>query len=160
MDMPVSSRWPLVAAGLLLLGSQGRLCDPAPDDLCSADEDCPEGQLCRGGACECAPVHCTIACPFGFAVDAEGCELCSCAPPPAYDYCEDRADCVCGRDRESGECAVGNWFHVDGSDAPCADFCAGLDGGLRTVCRGGACVQVRPGGTPVLPAEPLPGLVE
>ncbi|UJR31573.1 hypothetical protein I4U23_019060 [Adineta vaga] len=34
-------------------------------------------------ALQCQPVTCMLACPFGFNIDANGCQYCSCRPRPS-----------------------------------------------------------------------------
>lgn len=135
----------LLTAVLLLSGGKSSSCTPDPvGPVCYDDGDCGLGEVCESGECVegCAPVYCTIYCPFGFATDAAGCEICECAPPPAYDWCETTDDCACGVDRETGQCSYGNWFHVDEA-RQCPDFCTGIAGHLTVACVAGHCVQQR-----------------
>ncbi len=67
---------------------------------CNVDSDCPAGTLCQRGQCVeagCPPVACDIFCPYGHVIDANGCELCQCNPPPQCD-CPAIFEPVCGAD--------------------------------------------------------------
>jgi len=56
-------------------------------------------------------------------------------------YCEVDEDCVCGIDKETGQCAFGNKEYIDTSNQ-CVDFCTGIHGGFRIVCKNNICTQV------------------
>ncbi len=84
---------------------EGECEPPPPGGFCGgiAGIQCPDGQVCVndpsdgcdpelggadcGGVCvldepdECAPVLCELFCENGFALDEDGCEVCSCAEP-------------------------------------------------------------------------------
>jgi hypothetical protein len=64
-------------------------------------------------------------------------EVPACSKP-----CTSTAECACGRDRASGQCAVGRAECIDTSN-PCPDFCAGIDGRCSTACIDGACTTTR-----------------
>lgn len=134
----------LIIAGLLLLGGADKAnCVPVPNDpACSTDTDCAAGETCMDGECIdiCPPVACTLYCEFGFQTGADGCEICACRPDP--NYCLTSADCACGVDVETGECAVGNAAYIDPT-VQCPDFCTGIDGGLRTACVANRCTLTR-----------------
>jgi hypothetical protein len=77
----------------------GEVCVDDPDDDCDPEHggaDC--GGICVDGP-ECQPVLCELFCEHGFQTDEDGCEVCSCNPPPAEDECH-TAGC-------SGELCVG-----------------------------------------------------
>ncbi len=58
-------------------------------------------------AVECAPVTCEVYCDYGFELDANGCEICSCNAEPAY-YCSDVVEMVdeCMADGDTLESCV------------------------------------------------------
>jgi len=56
-------------------------------------------------------------------------------------YCQTNDDCVCGIDKETGECAVGNKTYIDTSKQ-CPDFCTGFGGQFKIVCKDNQCLQV------------------
>jgi hypothetical protein len=64
-------------------------------------------------------------------------EVPACSKP-----CTSTAECACGRDRASGQCAVGRAECIDTSN-PCPDFCTGIDGRRWTACIHGACTTTR-----------------
>nr|UVH36224.1 sea star footprint protein 8 [Asterias rubens] len=51
---------------------------------CGADKKCDDGQLCCSNGCGhvckkgCSPVRCRRYCPFGWATDEDGCDMCKC----------------------------------------------------------------------------------
>ncbi len=53
-------------------------------------------------------------------------------------YCKTDADCVCGVDRETGECAFGNRQFIDPSKQ-CPDFCSGIFGHFEIKCVNNIC---------------------
>jgi hypothetical protein len=57
--------------------------------------------------------------------------------------CTAVADCDCGREVASGECALGRKECIDPS-RPCPDFCSGIAGQLRLACVDGQCRLVSP----------------
>ena len=59
---------------------------PCPEVSYSACQDAPDPSTC-------SPVLCEMYCPFGFAADATGCEICSCAP--AFGDCETMDELQC-----------------------------------------------------------------
>lgn len=87
------------------VATEGECEPPPPGGFCGgiAGIQCPEGQVCVddenddcdpalggadcGGVCviddgpDCSPVLCELYCENGFAVDEDGCEVCSCAEP-------------------------------------------------------------------------------
>lgn len=97
---------------------------------CVSDGDCAPGDYCHHEICDetgapgdgvclprmaCLPVACEIYCEYGHELDAHGCPLCSCAPPPSDPppgMCPPLAcdiDCVLARDPsgcEICECAA------------------------------------------------------
>ncbi len=69
----------------------GEMCIDDPTDLCdplNGGADC--GGICVPDPGGCEPELCEIACPFGFALDENGCEFCECAPEP----CSKNKDCA------------------------------------------------------------------
>ena len=47
--------------------------------------------------------------------------------------CESDDDCVCGKDKETGECLLGNKKYVDVSQQ-CPDYCTGIGGNYEIIC--------------------------
>jgi hypothetical protein len=47
--------------------------------------------------------------------------------------CESDEDCACGKDKETGECFLGNKEFVDTSQQ-CPDFCTGIGGDYEVIC--------------------------
>jgi len=60
---------------------------------------------------------------------------------PSRGPCRSDGDCACGVSRKSGACAYGLASEIDATKQ-CPDFCSGIAGNLRTVCREGACAKV------------------
>ncbi len=56
-------------------------------------------------------------------------------------FCQSDSDCVCGIDKETGECAFGNKEFIDTSKQ-CPDFCTGIHGGFRIRCVYNLCRPV------------------
>jgi hypothetical protein len=56
-------------------------------------------------------------------------------------FCQTDADCVCGIDKEKGGCAFGNKDFIDTS-MECPDFCSGIAGQFKIICKNNQCVQV------------------
>ncbi|WAS97735.1 hypothetical protein [Nannocystis punicea] len=66
-------------------------CDPQTGQtICSLD--CGGG-VCVDAASQCEPVLCKLLCPFGFATDDRGCEVCQCKQEPRCG-CVDDEDCT------------------------------------------------------------------
>ena len=88
--------WLAVGAVMLNVGCDASV-DICGDDsvpVCGADmvlygDYCAAGaagvEVIAEGACPCEPVTCEIACEFGFAIGANGCEECRCADGPGDD---------------------------------------------------------------------------
>lgn len=53
-------------------------------------------------------------------------------------FCQTDSDCVCGVDKESGECAYGNKEFIDTSKQ-CPDFCTGVLGHIKIECVDNLC---------------------
>jgi hypothetical protein len=75
-----------------------------------------------------------LGCAHG-PVDPGGGASCSTA-------CKSDTDCACGTDKATGACAVGRVECID-TARQCPDFCAGIDGRMRTACVAGACTTTR-----------------
>lgn len=56
-------------------------------------------------------------------------------------FCRTDADCACGVDKKTGECAFGNKAYIDTS-RQCPDFCTGIAGNLRIKCVNNLCTSV------------------
>jgi len=56
-------------------------------------------------------------------------------------YCQTDADCACGVDKETRECAIGNKKYIDTSKE-CPDFCGGIAGHFKLVCKENKCTFV------------------
>jgi len=54
-------------------------------------------------------------------------------------YCEKDEDCACGVDKETGQCAIGNKKYID-ITRQCPDFCTGIGGYLKIVCKNNTCM--------------------
>jgi Cys-rich repeat protein len=68
---------------------------------CTADCDCPSGDLCVEGACK-TPCTASCECPTG-----ESCEAGVCAPPPVPEIsCQVDCDCPSGQVCDAGTCAI------------------------------------------------------
>jgi hypothetical protein len=150
--------------------------------MCPADAPaCDEVKAsCDHGTCTlaCAAIACDLSCDGGFAIDAAGCQVCACAPPPVAnamsclsdgDCAEVRADC-CGCKQGGADTAV-PVAEVAAHDAalmcPTTPACPGVDvcvPGAAPRCDRGTCVlsDAAPGdvlppgacGRPDLPACP------
>ncbi|MFN3302032.1 MAG: hypothetical protein ACK413_03340, partial [Patescibacteria group bacterium] len=60
-------------------------------------------------------------------------------PPQASKmFCQTDADCACGVDKETGQCAFGNKNFIDTSKQ-CPDFCTGIAGHIRIKCINNLC---------------------
>lgn len=92
----------------------GFVCGEDPNDGCDPENG---GADC-GGICvpapSCEPVLCELFCENGFATDADGCEVCSCAEvadtcgPIENDYATELAEIrACTEDSECGQVLVG-----------------------------------------------------
>ena len=134
--------------------------------------------LCGDGTCAlaCPTIDCTVPCDDGFAVDAEGCLVCACAPAPPAPECMFDTDCVqvpadcCGCAQGGADTAVpaaAEEEHRDGLACPPAPVCPGVDvcePGATVTCAAGRCALGDGGapmgvpdgacGTPDLPACP------
>lgn len=127
------------------------------DDVDCPPASCPDNVEARCnlavGACElvCKPLACDLACDQGFALDANGCLSCACAPPvSAPDACTVDGDCVrtradcCGCENGGDDTAV-LASELAGFDAMlmCRDVpqCPGVD--TCDVTRSPRCVQGR-----------------
>lgn len=109
-------------------------------DLCGGGAVCGVdgnryGSYCEAGAAgidvvyagecngTCSDISCRIDCQYGLSVDAEGCPICECAPPPT---CMNEAPCTRGDVCVDGRCAppvdldagTDTSFDVGGPDAP------------------------------------------
>ena len=63
-------------------------------------------------------------------------------PPEASKFfCQSDADCVCGVDKKTGQCAFGNKNFIDTSKQ-CFDFCTGFAGQFRIKCIDNLCQPV------------------
>lgn len=119
--------------------------------LCTGSQPmCVEGECVLGpGGCE--PVACDLWCEYGFQVDAEGCELCVCNPPPVDACgCASDADCV---KATSGCCPCSMGGKEAAVAKHCLDTLPGCDldpgtiacpavymcTGAQAVCLGGEC---------------------
>ena len=56
-------------------------------------------------------------------------------------YCQTDADCACGVDKETRECAIGNKKYIDTSKE-CPDFCEGIAGHFKLICKENKCTFV------------------
>jgi len=105
-------------------------CDPAKQPGAHGNPACFEGATCCGDgewrcnnnagqptceeighACEpeCLPVLCELYCPWGWATNEEGCEICACAPAPrceSNDDCREGAYCKTEACGDAGRCAM------------------------------------------------------
>jgi hypothetical protein len=88
--------------------------DPADvacnDVVCNPAPTCPGNvhAACDTGRCvlACTSMVCPASCPQGYALDADGCLTCACAPLPAAPQCGSDPDCVETRADCCG-CALG-----------------------------------------------------
>ncbi|MFN3813921.1 MAG: hypothetical protein ACK4SM_04795, partial [Aquificaceae bacterium] len=55
-------------------------------------------------------------------------------------HCQTDADCACGVDKETGQCAFGNKQFIDTSKQ-CPDFCTGFAGHFVLKCVNNICVM-------------------
>lgn len=94
-------------------------CDPENGMDCPACEPIFGGCHTRGQTCE--PVLCDLWCEYGFQIDANGCEVCSCNPPPSGCWALDEMSCISDPGCEP--------IYVEGG---CA--CAGCDPSTGEVC--------------------------
>ena len=86
------------------------------------EADCADALIAYEGECdsECALVLCVEPCPYGYIVDADGCETCDCAEPPlclSDDDCP--ADHYCSTDVCLSPCD-------DDPNATCPAVCYGV----------------------------------
>jgi hypothetical protein len=56
-------------------------------------------------------------------------------------FCKTDEDCACGINKETGECSFGNKNFIDTS-IECPDFCSGIAGQFKIICKNNQCVQV------------------
>ena len=109
-------------------------------------------------AATCPPIRCEPVCEHGLARDADGCETCTCAPPPD-DSCRFDEDCALGVDvsgccgcetgvsaaRLAAEpCLIGRGESPPAGCLPdpnrCASVrCAGCEAVVRAICLDGMC---------------------
>lgn len=122
------------------------------DELCESYGDCcaDVADVCAGDGC--APVLCEIYCPFGNAVDDQGCELCACKPSwdcagfwpqpcPEEMVCVDVAGDDCDPAAGGADCP-GTCVPADDPECPSPEaYC-------DAVCGGGAIPEV-PIGCPI-----------
>ncbi|MBU1430590.1 thrombospondin type 3 repeat-containing protein [Myxococcota bacterium] len=141
-------------------------CGPALPDDCDGedndcdgeideDADCPEGQICRFGACAdpCLGNECGggLICVDGFCVDA--CDVADCMPNErceaglCVDPCQG-VSCAAGEACLQGACVPDDCEHVGCEPglrclqgACVADPCASIDCGADQFCRDGLCVH-------------------
>jgi len=55
-------------------------------------------------------------------------------------FCQTDADCACGIDKDTGECAIGNKKYIATADK-CPDFCSGIHGRFKIICKNNKCMQ-------------------
>jgi hypothetical protein len=75
----------------------GTDCLPDPNDPCNSTADCFRAGFSTCQACP--PVTCDIFCTYGYQLDANGCETCSCNPGPCG--CPSEVAQVCGTDGQT-----------------------------------------------------------
>ena len=59
-------------------------------------------------------------------------------------FCKTDEDCACGIDKVTRKCAFGNKNFIDTS-IECPDFCSGIAGQFKIICKNNQCVQVSRG---------------
>jgi hypothetical protein len=57
-----------------------------------------------------------------------------------FSSCITEADCACGKSTTTNQCAFGNRQYID-TTQQCPDFCSGITGRLKLVCKNNICVQ-------------------
>lgn len=125
---------------------------------CMTNADCEKGTVCEfegpgcGGEMVCMPgCHTNDDCPGGALCNQPMCFTCpcpgwcdagpKCEDPADYRHCNVDLDCVCGVNQVSGECDFGSGECID-TATECPDFCSGIAGHLKIICKDNVCTQV------------------
>jgi eight-cysteine-cluster-containing protein len=130
----------------------GKCTEPPSQIECTTDADCTYGaEWCEYGicvACDNSGAVCDLFCSNGMIDPRNGCQPCTCNPDDVN--CEDQTysrackedgDCTCGINVITKECDYGIAECIDVLQQ-CPDFCTGIAGNLKIVCKDNQCVQV------------------